>query len=616
MKEKRRDFQAYNWKKYVIKLISIGVACAFVWVLFDLMSLQNGTLVSNLRATYNSPEVMWMFKLLVWLSMGVLMVFASWIMIRFVERQDRFHLPVGLTSMLLTLTFVIGYQKQHKSEDLFFTSRPIYRWVGWVILAVGVYIALMQLFDWMDRRKAPEFRELTIPHPTLIAFLILFVLWMPYVLGAAPGSICVDSSKQIRDFLQGTDIYIANPILVTGIYGVLFTLGRALGGDALGDMFLVMFQFILLASALSSLSAWIYRRSHSKKAYIVCLFLFGVVPNWGVSVQCILKDVVNVGFFIYFMITYADIVLDQEAPTKGKYIKLFVFAVLSALSKKFVDIAIVLGLIVLLLVKRKNVSMRKWIAGITAGLILILMSVEFITTHGSIFQPPLLREKYSLPMQQIARYCRDYGDEMTQEEIDLVDKVLDFDEIRVAYNSNISDPVKNLYHGEENMDAFWKIYFQLGKKHPSVYIQHMIEGNYRYMYPMDAGWAPYRASISTPKCGDEPCYEINYLNTEARDSMTNYVEWWMHSLLFRLFIGPGLYVDAFIILCCYAVDRKKKTSLLMFAPLILLTVGLLFTHVNGENRYAYPVKALIPLCATVVLMESSHKKEDEMAAVY
>lgn len=68
-------------------------------------------------------------------------------------------------------------------------------------------------------------------------------------------------------------------------------------------------------------------------------------------------------------------------------------------------------------------------------------------------------------------------------------------------------------------------------------------------------------------------------------------------------------MDAFIVLLGYVLERKNRQALLVYVPLMLLTVGLLFTHVNGENRYAFPIMGTLALTATVALLRNPENQE-------
>lgn len=54
------------------------------------------------------------------------------------------------------------------------------------------------------------------------------------------------------------------------------------------------------------------------------------------------------------------------------------------------------------------------------------------------------KEMFSLPFQQTARYVKEYGDEISEEEREIIAKVLDYDSLAEIYEPMTADPVKQL----------------------------------------------------------------------------------------------------------------------------------------------------------------------------
>ena len=50
---------------------------------------------------------------------------------------------------------------------------------------------------------------------------------------------------------------------------------------------------------------------------------------------------------------------------------------------------------------------------------------------------------FSLPFQQTARYVKNTGDEISEEEREIIAKVLDYDSLAEIYEPMTADPVKN-----------------------------------------------------------------------------------------------------------------------------------------------------------------------------
>ena len=89
-----------------------------------------------------------------------------------------------------------------------------------------------------------------------------------------------------------------------------------------------------------------------------------------------------------------------------------------------------------------------------------------------------------------------------------------------------------------------------------------------------------------------------------------WVSVWTEMPLLSLFIGPGLYTWLTIGAFAFAIAKKNKQCILTVLPMVIFTLGMLVTPVNGENRYAYPIMAIVPvLLACVWKAKAKTKKE-------
>ena len=76
-------------------------------------------------------------------------------------------------------------------------------------------------------------------------------------------------------------------------------------------------------------------------------------------------------------------------------------------------------------------------------------------------------------MQQTARYIRDYGDEVTDDERTAIEKVLDYDAIAQSYMPELSDGVKQYYKnpGKGDLARYMLVWAKMLLKHPVCYFE-------------------------------------------------------------------------------------------------------------------------------------------------
>ena len=62
----------------------------------------------------------------------------------------------------------------------------------------------------------------------------------------------------------------------------------------------------------------------------------------------------------------------------------------------------------------------------------------------------------------------------------------------------------------------------------------------------------------------------------------------------KLLTGSGIYTWTLLVLFVSALWKKDRQKRMELLPGLLLTAGLLLTHVNGAVRYACPVMLIVP----------------------
>ena len=98
-----------------------------------------------------------------------------------------------------------------------------------------------------------------------------------------------------------------------------------------------------------------------------------------------------------------------------------------------------------------------------------------------------LAEGLSAPIQQTARYQRDHGAEVTEEERAILSELFDdYDQMGTAhYSPEISDAAKDQmisHPTKEQLKNYFKVWFAQFCKHPDTYFQAFFNQTYGYFY--------------------------------------------------------------------------------------------------------------------------------------
>lgn len=431
-------------------------------------------------------------------------------------------------------------------------------------------------------------------------FILLLTQYLFYILAFYPGSVAHDTHSQLRQFLRMQAISNANPFAVTVFYGFLFKLGRFLSDPNFGIFLGCLAQGFLMAYAFSKVCCFVKTTTGSRIAATVTFAFFFLVPIWGGAAQTLLKDSLHVSLFTLFFLQFIKMF---QAEHSRKDLLLFLFWMLvAAVSRKATFyIVLVCGLILVLYHRKKA---RRIFLVLTTAFALVFLLYEDVVLPGIGIDKAPPQENYAMQFQQVALVCVEHGDSLSAEDIAIIDSVLDYDRILEVYDPAIADPVKLLYHDDGSLQDFSRLHLRLMFRYPGTYLKSIVQSSWKYFSPLSEGYEYFRSYISPNSLG------IYRLDEASGEAVLKWVSVWTEMPLLSLFIGPGLYTWLTIGAFAFAIAKKNKQCILTVLPMVVFTLGMLVTPVNGENRYAYPIMAMVPvLLACVWKAKAKTKKE-------
>ena len=326
------------------------------------------------------------------------------------------------------------------------------------------------------------------PHSFWLQAGILFACWLVVLLLLYPGTLINDTWGQLklyRMYTQAADkAWIMNthhPVLDTFWMGsILWTLSGWIGWE--GAVFVyVLVQAAGCACAVSYLLCWCGRKLGLGKILCrVLLAVFCLLPLFPLTIQTVSKDAFSVIFFLVFCTMYMEAVRTRgKSLGKGEagerkripgWIPLTAFGVLSGLTKSVNAYVVAVSLALLFLAASH--CWRRVLAALCCFSFCLFLAAPVVYDWMAIGRGGR-QEMFSLPFQMTARYVRDYGDDMTDEERQAVDKLLDLSTLAERYNPVFADPVKGYTERGTAGDylAYLKAFLSMGLKHPGAYFQ-------------------------------------------------------------------------------------------------------------------------------------------------
>ncbi len=434
----------------------------------------------------------------------------------------------------------------------------------------------------------------------LCAFLAILACWLPWLIWYYPGSVPYDAAAQIRQFI-GYDVFTADhPVLSTWLVGGFFSVGRALGSDNLGIFLYCLTQSCFCAAVYAGVIAFIKRCGAPSVLQLIILAYYALSPMfWGFA-MCSYKDTLFTGLFALLMLMSAQAIRFpeqyQEKPSRLLSYGLVTLLV-CLVRNNGAFAAIPVALAVSLVAFRGRLRIRS--LGVCALCAVLLIGFHSFTKIVLDIPEGSVSEAMSIPFQQTARYVRDYGDEVTEQEREAIDRVLDYDSLAASYRSGISDPVKRSYKHPDKaaLSEYLRVWLQMSLKHPACYAQATMANSYGYYaFTRAVDVKPRIEAGMENELLEEAGLDIHYVFSDAVWPRMRYVDLFLSRIpVLGLFSVSAVHTWFMLMSAAWLIRSRKGKTLIAVLPLLILLLSCIVMPVNDYLRYYMPVMASMPL---------------------
>lgn len=450
-------------------------------------------------------------------------------------------------------------------------------------------------------------------HSFLCPFLILLLSCILPLALAYPGGMCADSWCQAGMYFQVVrpdwglyEFTSHHPPAHTVYFSSIIALGKKLGSANLG-LFAVMLLQAGMHSAVFAYALHTMRQLGAPR-YLRVLSLLAVMfcPFYVTAYPAVIKDNVYSWAILLFVVEVIHMLrLGRDYWRSGRHMALLALGILGSMlmrnNGKYVIYPMVLLLLILFFIQYKKTGVLRRAAlclllpVLAANLIQSALMRYYDIEKGSI------REALSMPIQQTARYVLERGDEVTAEEEDAIRAVLDYDNMARDYYPMESDPVKDAFNPEAttaDVLNYLKAWLRMGLKHPMVYLKATVNQSYPLVFPFSECNALANETLNRYHLFAAEAIGIQ--DVELAPRLNNIRNEFNQDLFYLPFTGLvcsiPVHVLVLMLLCCYALSRRRWCSLIPALPL-LLSVGivLLAPGISGTPRYAYPIVYSLPV---------------------
>lgn len=547
-------------------------------------------------------------------------------------KSKKTMLLITFNAVLFAGFTILGYSfYKEDSWDMLFCSKvqilkSVFCFVGYMVLFVNVLVFLYTSLD--DRRSVREYKSYTETqnfylrwlekYPFRTTMISLIIMYIPYIIASYPGIFTGDTFDIIY---QGYNIptwsssyrpLINNNVILNNHHPVAYTMflhyciaigKRVFHSYNIGVFICSVLQFLFMIGVISLLIKFLAYINISPKVNLILIAYFVFSPRLQNYMFLLSKDVCYTAFVMLHLIMFYNLITGTK--DKKYYIGFIISAIGILIFRNDGKYMLCITLIVAIFMLKET---RKLFAVMFITIIVLNGLYNDVLLPGFQITPGSKREMLSIPLQQTARYKRDYPEDVTKEEKKAISAVLDYDNLEKLYVPSLSDNIKFTFKEEatsEQLKKYFQAWFQQFCRHPEVYIEATINNLYEYVSPYSKNAIAYSYKNVSYRVVDQQknkCHKYGLdfsfpskLET-YRDNFEELREKIFNMPLLILFLKPFIYIWILLIWFLYVLKLKNKKAVLMCIPLIVQCLICVAGPTNGSYfRYLYPIAMCLPM---------------------
>lgn len=547
---------------------------------------------------------------------------------KFNNKYKNGYIPFKVLSWIFSIFMVLGYSYDKIGSGYLVFGNSIFMLISFIKLVCYYKIfnlAINIVYEFICNHKFKEISkknkiiDLFNNHPFIFSFIFIIICYIPYMVAFYPAIMGYDPSNQIREFMGMHTRYMDsvilldpnvtitnfNPVLHTLFLGSCFKIGHVLGSDNLGLFIYSFLQVLIVASTLS------YSIYYMKKKGVMNKFLFGVlaiyalVPVFPLYSMGTNKDMIFCCFVLLYCLKLFDLIKYEQ--TTMSYISFFLIMLFTTLTRNNGIYTILLSLpFVFIWLKNK----RKQVLICLGALLVCYTGYNKVILPAFKISNTSIREMLSVPFQQTARLAKYHPDAFSEEDKEIIDKILIFDTLADRYRPDLSDAVKNkynIYATNEDLMKYFGVWAKGLTKYPVVYVDSTINNIYGYFYPDTSSWYLYYKYNSKLKEAGFNYYYISELKG-MRDELANFGVSFPYIPIIGLFVNIGFIGWVYLFLFVALIVKKEYKYIPFTLPALSFLLVCVAGPANTYFRYALPYIMPLPMTLCLLYYEFQNKK--------
>lgn len=454
----------------------------------------------------------------------------------------------------------------------------------------------------------------------LIVFVITLLITFPQLFFSYPARMSYDARYQLAQYFGLNAFTSHHPPVSTWLMGKIVSIGQLCGNGNVGVFLYICVQYILYAAITAYLLYAIrYYLKSPLWLQLVTLFIFELSPYHAAYVGQMLKDILYAYMVLVFIIEMAYF-LNRGKAQNRVHLLLFLLSscgvILFRNNGKYV---VYPSLFILLLYVWKRKAGKKYLLLIISSILLICGALNGFLEQTYSIEKGSIREALSLPFQQTARYVQKYDDEISQEEKEIINNVLDYENLGELYNPEISDPVKGTYKettSKSELLQYFRVWMRQFIRHPFIYVEATVNQNYFLVWPKAELYSYFTRVVYEDY---EPSRQLgDYLHLEEATNpflkfgsvlQELYTGLWLMIPILGWTSNLAIYNILLILICYLSYHYRCWKTLILMQPLVLCNL-IIVAAPYVSPRYALPVIYALPVVIACYIYERRYREHE------
>lgn len=525
-----------------------------------------------------------------------------------------------LLALFLSIGYTagIGFSYDNTLSILITSNIRLIKTTFWLFGMYMLYLTAINLFydlcngNYKWKFKDNKLSMLISQKTCFICWIIIFISWFIHIILRYPGTMSYDNYNQLAYYFNYQTFTTAQPIFHTWLFGSFVRLGLLFGSENLGLFLFILFQSLIMSLVLAHSLSLMKKFKTPDWLFYITLGIYCIAPYYSGYASFPVKDYLYTAFFVLLILLLIEWSYNISMLYQGKarcicWIAASTLLILCRNNGVYIYLPLIFMMSIILLRQSTTLKDRKKLLSITLiSFILPLILSSVITNTISMaynVEKDSPKEMFSLPFQQTARYIRDYGHEVTEEEQLIISEVLDYENLPSLYNEMTSDPVKTTYHASDMSEllAYFKVWFRQFLKHPICYIEATWNQNY-YVFAPNIDNIVYNKDC---RIGHEIMYDCGLL-----EDINFQVPPFMHGIctimvsfysfltklpIIGLLNNVAFYIILMFTIIFFMLKDKCKAGYVVLLPLLLAFVFIILSpQIQNQPRYAFPIIYSMP----------------------